>query len=268
MDKVATLDSRALVSVRGPEARSFLHNLLTQDIETLSPGDVRFAALLSPPGRLLFDLFLIGQDEGVLLDVARQDREALIQRLTLYRLRSQIEITTDDRQVQASWPQVSPHFVRDPRTALMGGRAYGRQVSPTASEGDYDAHRLGLGIPDVGRDCGTDRTYPIEANFDLLNGIDFGKGCFIGQETASRMKRRGGIRKRMLALDFDGLAPGPGTEVVSNDLRVGEVLSGQGRRAMALLRLDRLDGPLTADGRHARVHYPPWWPGQVGDHET
>jgi len=146
---------------------------------------------------LLFDLFLLGQADGVLLDVATERRDALIQRLS-------------------------------------------------------------IGLPDPTADAPQDKTYPIEADFDLLNGIDFQKGCFVGQETTSRMKRRGTIKNRMLPLDFDGPPPAFGAEVLKGELRAGEVLSGQDGSVMALLRIDRLDGDLTVDGRPVRLRKPAW----------
>ena len=258
--KIAHLGNRALISARGPDARSFLNNLLTQDIMGLTPGTIRFAGLLSPPGRLLFDLFVIGDADGVILDVDAQHRDALMQRLSMYRLRAQVEIEADTRSVFACWPDVQKGFVADPRTPLLGGRAYGLDPGVTATAEAWETYRLGLGIPDPTQDTGQDKTYPIEANFDLLNGIDFAKGCFVGQETTSRMKRRGGIRKRMLPVAFDGPALLQGAEVLNGDLRVGEVLTGRTGLAMALVRLDRLDGDLTVDGRPVAVRWPVWMP--------
>lgn len=254
---VAQLSNRALISVTGPDARSYLHNLLTQDIETLAEGQLRFGALLSAPGRLLFDLFILGQSDGVLLDVAAVDRDALIQRLSLYRLRAKVEIAPDDRPVFAAWPGQAAGFLADPRTPLMGGRAYGAGTAD-ADLADYDAYRLSVGLPDPHADVLKDKTYPIEADFDLLNGIDFKKGCFVGQETTSRMKRRGTIKNRMLPLEFEGPPPAFGSEVLKGELRAGEVLSGRDGSAMALLRLDRLDGDLTVDGRSVRLRHPTW----------
>jgi len=255
---VAPLRSRALIAVSGPDARSFLHNLLTQDVETLRDGEIRFGALLSPPGRLLFDLFVVGEAGAVLLDVAARRREALLQRLAMYRLRAKVEVAADDRPVLAAWPDAPADFLTDPRLPALGGRGYGVQVETDATEADYDAHRLALGVPDPLADTREDRTYPIEANFDLLNGIDFQKGCFVGQETTSRMKRRGAIRNRMAPLAFDGPPPPFGAEVLNGDLRAGEMLSGRDGLAMALLRIDRLDGDLTVDGRPVRLRRPDW----------
>lgn len=256
--RIARLDSRALIRVSGPDARPFLHNLLTQDVETLAEGALRFGALLSPPGRLLFDLFLWGESDGVLLDVAADRREALLQRLSMYKLRAQATVEADERPVFASWPEAADGFTADPRAPGLGGRRYGGAVEPNAAEADWQTHRLAVGVPDPAADALSDRTYPIEADFDLLNGIDFQKGCFVGQETTSRMKRRGSIKTRMLPLAFDGPPPPFGAEVLNGDLRAGEVLSGMDGGAMALLRLDRLDGELTVDGRPVAVRRPDW----------
>ncbi len=256
-DRVARLDSRALIRVTGPDARPFLHNLLTQDVETVRPGDVRFGALLSPPGRLLFDLFLWGEDGGVVLDVAAERRDALMARLSMYRLRAQVEINADDRPVFASWPGVAEGFVADPRLSALGGRALG-ELTANADEDAWDAHRLAIGVPDPTQDGGHDVRYPIEANFDLLNGIDFAKGCFVGQETTSRMKRRGEIKKRMLPIAFDGPPPPKRAEVLNGDLRAGEVLAGRDGGAIALMRLDRLEGSLTVEGRAVSMRLPKW----------
>lgn len=260
--RIARLDGRALVRVSGPDARSFLNNLLTQDVETLTQGRLRFGALLSPPGRLLFDLFLWGEAEAVVLDVAAERREALMQRLAMYRLRAKVEIAADDRPVFACWDGEAAGFVDDPRAEGLGGRRYGGDLTPNMAEADWRANRLALGVPDTA-DWPDDKTYPIEANFDLLNGVDFQKGCFVGQETTSRMKRRGAVKSRMLPIAFDGPAPAFGTEVLNGDLRAGEVLSGTDGMAMALLRLDRIEEPLTADGRAVAVRRPEWMTGQA-----
>ena len=257
--RIARLDSRTLIQVSGPDARPFLHNLLTQDVETLAEGQLRFGALLSPPGRLLFDLFLWGETDGVVLDVAADRRDALLQRLAMYRLRAQVTVEPDDRPVFAAWGDDLPDgFVADPRRPELGGRACGATVVANATEAAWQAHRLAVGVPDPAADAPSDKTYPIEADFDLLNGIDFQKGCFVGQETTSRMKRRGAIKSRMLPIAFDGPAPPFGTEVLNGELRAGEVRSGRDGAAMALLRLDRLDGALTADGRPVTVRRPDW----------
>jgi folate-binding protein YgfZ len=269
----AELPSRALILVSGPDWRSFLQGLLTQDVDTLQPGEARLAALLTPQGRLLWDLFVIGRDEGAWLDVAREHREAIVQRLTLYRLRAKVEIAPDELRVSAVFgaldlpPQGERLLVPDPRLTELGLRGYGASPpgnAQIAGEAACDAHRLALGVPGPA-DWGSDKTYPIEANFDLLHGIDFKKGCFVGQETTSRMKRRGQIKNRMLPIAFDGALPAFGAEVLAGSLRAGEVLSGIHGRAMALLRLDRIGGDLTVDGRPVRVERPAWIAEALGD---
>jgi folate-binding protein YgfZ len=260
---LANLTSRALIRIVGQDWRDFLQGLLTQDVETLADGEPRFAALLTPQGKLMFDLFVVGQSDGCLIDVAAERRTALIQRLTLYRLRAKVEIAADERPVTALWPAsvaMGENWVVDPRLSALGLRGYGASApadAEVADEAAYDAHRLALGVPDPAGDAPSETTYPIEANFDLLAGIDFKKGCFVGQETTSRMKRRGQIKTRMLPIVFDGAPPAYGAEVLAGTLRAGEVRTGSDGRAMALLRLDRIDGEaLTVDGRPVRVERP------------
>jgi hypothetical protein len=259
---ITELKSRALVRVGGPDWRGFLQGLLTQDVDSLAPGEARFAALLTPQGKLLFDLFVVGTNDGCLLDGAAGRRDGLIQRLSIYRLRAKVEIAAVETPVLALWgAAAAPEgWIGDPRLAALGWRGYGAleaDGATTVDEDAYDAHRLALGVPDPGRDCPPETTYPIEANFDLLGGIDFKKGCFVGQETTSRMKRRGAIKTRMLPIVFEGAPPPFGAEVLAGTLRAGEVHAGREGRAMALLRLDRIDGvALSVDGRPASVERP------------
>ena len=315
---IARLPERALIRVEGPDWRPFLHNLLTHDLETLETGGLRFTALLTPQGRLLHDLFVLAGETGTLLDVAATGRDALIKRLTLYKLRAKVTVEAVDGAVAVRFVAPAPDTAlplppqtdRHPRTcsegassdAAAGGRStpadatpsgrsaaeWAFETSPRVTEGDgegwapdprlpelgwralgydgpttaeadaYHAHRLALGVPDPMLD-GRETDYPLELNFDLLNGIDFKKGCFIGQETTSRMKRRAAVKTRAVPVAVDGLPPPPGTEVLAGDLRAGELRRGMEARAIALLRLDRAaSGPLTADGRPVRMDAPPW----------
>ena len=266
--RFADLPSRAVVQVKGPDWRGFLQGLISNDVEALLPGQMRFAALLTPQGRLLFDLFVVGQPDGCLLDVQAAERDALIQRLQIYRLRAKVEIAPDHRRLAALWSDDADGagapggWIADPRLPALGFRSVGAEAptgATTVDEDHYNAFRLSLGVPDPARDCLADKTYPIEADFDLLNGIDFNKGCYVGQETTSRMKRRGGVRSRMLPITFEGEPPPFGAEVMAGTLRAGEVLSGRTGRAMALLRLDRIqDATLTSDGRPVTVQHPSW----------
>jgi len=296
----APLPSRAPVALSGPDWRGFLQGLISQDVETLAPGEARFGALLTPQGRLLHDLFAVGGDDGCWLDVEAQHRAALLQRLAMYRLRAKVEIAASDLPVSAlfaseplplagrGWgggagsdsagsqptpplPTLSPQggegFVADPRLRALGWRGYGATQpdgANLADEAAYLAHSLALGVPGPA-DWGSDKTYPIEANFDLLNGIDFRKGCFVGQETTSRMKRRGQVKSRMLPIAVEGPPLPAGAEVLAGELRAGVVTSAGEGRAMALLRLDRIEGAsLTADGRPVTVERPAWLLAALG----
>ena len=264
----AHLNSRALVAISGADSRAWLDNLLSNAVEGLSPGQARAALLLTPQGKYLFDLVVIAPsaDEPqdiLLLDVQAARREALIQRLGLYRLRSNVCIEPVDGAVWAAWgADPGQGWTPDPRLAALGWRGYGREAAVDAGEDAYDAHRLALGVPDPARDCEPDRTFPLEADADLLNAIDFHKGCYIGQETTSRMKRRSAVKTRMVPIVFDGPAPPFGAPVqTEGGLRAGEALSGRDGRALALLRLDRaVSGPLVCDGRPVTLDIPPWWP--------
>ena len=259
MASYAQLSDRALVEVSGPDWRAFLQGLLTQDVDTLAAGEIRFAALLTPQGRLLYDLFVIGDDTGCRLDCAAEHRDALIQRLTIYRLRAKVDISPSDVGVAALWEvrESPPGWLADPRLPDLGYRGYGLAAAGPA--GDYDGHRLALGVPGSA-DWGVDAAYPIEADFDLLGGIDFRKGCFVGQETTSRMKRRAALKTRMAPIAFTGAAPDPGAELLAGDLRVGEVRAGRDGAAMAVLRLDRLDlePRRLPDGRPWTPNLPAW----------
>jgi folate-binding protein YgfZ len=264
----AQLKSRATLALSGADWRSFLQSLVTQDVETLAPGELRFAALLTPQGRLLFDLFVLGRGDGCLIDGAAEHLGALLQRLTMYRLRAKVEIAEAHEPVCAFWGvDAAPSgWIRDPRAPAMGFRAYG-EAAPYGCEVEdqaaYEAHRLAQGLPGPA-DWGSDKSYPIEANFDLLGGIDFRKGCFVGQETTSRMKRRGTIKNRMAPIAVDGPPPPTGAPLMAGELRAGAVSSSSEAGAMALLRLDRLsEGPLRLeDGRPWRVVWPEWMKDQ------
>jgi folate-binding protein YgfZ len=257
-----------LVAISGSDSRAWLGNLLSNAVEDLEPGQARAALLLTPQGKFLFDLFVIAAPSGepqdiLLVDVQAQRRQALIQRLSLYRLRARIAIEPVDGAVWAAWgADPGPGWTPDPRLPALGWRGYGREAAVDGGEDAYDAHRLAVGAPDPARDCEPDKTFPLEADYDLLNAIDFHKGCYIGQETTSRMKRRSAVKTRMAPIGFDGPAPAFGTPVETlGGLRAGEVLTGREGRALALLRLDRaVSGPLVCDGRPVTLDIPSWWP--------
>jgi folate-binding protein YgfZ len=262
--RLAALPDRACLRVQGPDARTLLNGLLTQEVETLADGDLRYGALLTPQGRIVCDLFLLGEAQGVLIDVDASVRDALVGKLKLHRLRARCDIDAVEATVEAAWGGAAPGegWRPDARLSAAGHRRYGA-AAPAASDADaYDAHRFALGLPDAVRDGLADRAYATEADLDLLNGVDFRKGCFVGQETTSRMKRRGGIRSRVLPLVVKGARPG--AEVLAGELRAGQVVAARPDRALALVRLDRVHGAmLTVDGKAARLDPPAWLPPET-----
>ncbi len=261
-----------MIRLSGPDWRSFLQGLITQDVEGMTVGGMRYAALLTPQGRLLHDLFITAEDGGALLDVSAAGREALLARLRMYRLRAKVEIEAVEGEVFVLFgdaPAADVGWSVDPRLPALGWRGVGPALPPAASRAsaqDYDLHRLAQGVPDVVSDALADRVYALEANFDLLNAVDFKKGCFVGQEITSRMKRRSVVKSRMAPLRFEGAPPVAGTEVLSGALRAGVVSSGAEGIALALLRLDRaVAADLTVDGRPVRLDVPDWMAAAVGE---
>ncbi len=255
--QTAVLADRAQVGVSGPDTRNFLQGLLTQEVETLAKGELRYGALLTPQGRLRFDLFLWGGADGVVLDVAAAGRDELVQALALYRLRAKVRIAPLDEPVIAAWGDApgGDGWASDRRLPTLGWRRIG---ATSTSGGDYHAHRIALDVADPAVD-GIEPLYPIEANLDLLHGIDFRKGCFVGQETTSRMKRRGQNKTRIAPITYDGPQIEPGAEVMAGGLRAGRVLSGVDGRSLALLRIDRAAGAaLTALDRPLALDVPSW----------
>ena len=268
----AALPERALIRVQGPDWRSFLQGRITQDVLTMGEGETRYAALLTPQGRLLYDLFVIAADEGALLDVPAAARDALLARLKMYRLRAKVELAVLEGAVVALFgasDALAEGWRPDPRLAALGWRGVDLAAPAGAPALDalaYDRHRLAHGVPDLDRDALSDKVYALEANFDLLNAVDFRKGCFVGQETTSRMKRRSVVKSRMAPLRFEGAPPPPGSEVLNGNLRAGEVRSGVEGVALALLRLDRAVGAaLSVDGRAVTLDAPDWLAGAVQD---
>lgn len=235
---------RAVLSIRGDGALAFLHNLLTCDVATLAQGAATYGALLSPQGKILHDLFVYNAGETVLLDCALEQRTALLQKLTLYKLRAKLEILArDDLEVVVG----DEGFV-DPRNAEIGSRFFAAAGSSTLGVG-YDEARIKLGLADSVLDIGTNLLFPHEANFDVIHGVSFSKGCYVGQEVVSRMQHRGTARNRILPIFCTPTAPPKGSEIRSDEKLIGEVLSSVGQFALALIRTDRLaeaTGPLMA----------------------
>lgn len=256
--RAGRLPGRAILAVGGPEAGHFLDNLLTSDIDHLDQGQAAYAALLSPQGKILFDMIVVAQGDGYLLDCAAGQRADLMKRLAMYKLRAKVEIAARDELAVGVSPAEVPGSYRDPRSEAIGWRIIG---APEAEAQGYDAARIAAGLADSAADLGSGEFFPHEANLDQLGGVNFKKGCYVGQEVVSRMEHRGTARSRILPVMLEGAAPPKGTEIRSGEKQVGTLLSSSGSRALALIRLDRLAeaaAPLLADGVALKVRKPAW----------
>lgn len=251
---IALLPDRAVVTVAGSDASDFLQGVVTANVETLPEREARLSALLTPQGKILFDFLVSRNGEGFRLDVAADRLPDLVKRLSLYRLRAKVAITPDPTLgVAAAWDGAEAASdllrLRDGRLPELGERLYFAQgaFSADATEEAYHAHRIALGIPEGGRDFAFGDAFPHEALMDQLGGVDFKKGCYVGQEVVSRMQHRGTARTRIVPLTYqDGSAPEPGTEVTAGARHLGVTGSGAGEFGLAAIRLDRLGDALAA----------------------
>jgi len=293
--KAAVLPDRGVVKVVGNGARTFLHGLVTTDLLNLKAGDARYCALLTPQGKIIAD-FLAAEAPakdggGFFLDVPRARIVALIEKFNLYKLRAKVivEDLSEILGVMAVWNGVAPPSpaapalgakdavglcFADPRLSALGLRVMlpPHLAASAAAEfgaglvgaADYEAHRIALGVPNGGVDFAYGDAFPHEADMDQLAGIDFAKGCYVGQEVVSRMEHRGTARTRAVPLRFDGAAPQPGAAVVAGERQLGHVGSAAAGRAIALLRLDRVADALahgealTANATPVRLVKPDW----------
>ena len=245
---------RSVISIRGEGALAFLHNLLTCDVAGLGSGQAAYGALLSPQGKILHDMFVFNSGEQVLLDCALEQREALLQKLTMYRLRAKLELKArDDLEIG-----VGDEGFADPRNSAMGHRFFAAKGTFGKGEG-YDAVRIACGVADSVQDIGSNALFPHEANFDQFAGVSFTKGCYVGQEVVSRMQHRGTARSRILPVVGKALAKG--SAIASGEKTIGEILSAEGDHALALIRLDRLaeaTAPLVSNSVVVKVLNPGW----------
>jgi tRNA-modifying protein YgfZ len=293
--KAALLPERGVVKVVGDDARKFLHGLVTADVLNLKPGEARFCALLAPQGKIIAD-FLVTEAPasaggGFFLDMERAQIAALIDKLNLYKLRAKVivEDLSDVLGMLAAWNGSSLTAslppadetgaaiglgYEDPRLPALGLRvmlpphrapavaaALGAEFADAAA---YEAHRIALGVPRGGLDFAFGDAFPHEADMDQLGGVDFHKGCYIGQEVVSRMEHRGTARSRAVPIEYDGAAPEHATPVVAGDRTLGTMGSAAAGRGIALLRLDRVadalsgGATLTAAGVPIRPIKPDW----------
>jgi tRNA-modifying protein YgfZ len=291
--KAALLPDRGVLKIAGDGARNFLHGLVTADVLELTPGTARFCALLTPQGKIIADFIVTEAPAkdggGFFLDVPRSVSGALVSKLNLYKLRAKVlvEDLSEVLGILAVWdgrgiPKQGLAYA-DPRLPTLGARAMLPPLVAKAAAaelgaefvdaGQYEAHRIALGVPQGGVDFSYGDAFPHESDMDQLGGVDFKKGCYIGQEVVSRMEHRGTARTRAVPVRYDGTAPQAGASVTAGDRQIGTMGSAADGRAVALLRLDRVSDAmsrgeqLSADGVPIHVIKPEWarfaFPGEA-----
>jgi folate-binding protein YgfZ len=291
--QAALLPERGVVKVAGEDARTFLNGLATNDVGKVVPGVAQFAALLTPQGKIIVDFIVTeapAEDGGgFFLDCPRALAPALVDKLKFYKLRAKViaEDLSDALGVMAVWggnPASSDYGLSfaDPRLAALGARVIlpPQQVAEAAADlgaalvdaGIYDAHRIALGVPRGGNDFVYGDTFPHEADMDQLGGVDFHKGCYVGQEVVSRVEHRHTARSRVVPVEFEN-APWGGLAVLAGEKPVGTMGSSISGRGLALLRLDRVADamaagtPITSGNVEIRLVKPSWatfpWPGDT-----
>lgn len=288
------LEDRGILAVAGPDRRSFLQGLVSNDVMKLMPDRALYAAFLTPQGKYLHDFIMIEHAEEIWLDCEQARLADLKRRLSVYRLRAKVELSErSDPAVAALFgdrafaalglPEQAGATCRwqdgialvDPRLPDLGVRLVadrgrlarfpegGRDArGPSTVPADfaaYDRHRLALGIPDGSRDLVPEKSILLEAGFDELHGVDWQKGCYIGQELTARTKYRGLVKKRLFPVRIDGDAPSPGTLVMRDGKEAGELRSAQDGLGLALLRLDAVaDDRLSAGASGIAPQRPAW----------
>jgi len=290
--KAALLPDRGVVKVAGDDARKFLNGLLTADMEGVAPDRARYAALLTPQGKIIVDCIVAElppeDGAGLFLDCPRALAPTLVERLNFYKLRAKViaEDLSETLGVVAIWDGEGTTdyglVYADPRSARLGVRimlpphladkAAAELGAALVDAAIYEAHRVALGIPRGGLDFIYGDAFPHEADMDQLGGVDFDKGCYIGQEVVSRMEHRGTARSRVVPVAYEAFAPEAGVPVLAGERQVGTMGSSAGGRGLAMLRLDRVADALAADqaliagGVAIRPVKPDWarfaWPGE------
>src|SRR5438445_2801674 len=264
--KAAFLPDRGVVKVSGVDARDFLNGLVTTDITLLRPGLGRFGALLTPQGKIVVDFLITeapsGHGGGFLIDCPRALAPSLATKLGFYKLRAKVTVEnlSDSLGIIAAWDgdfAMKPDLAfADPREPKLGWRILAPEDlkqkvadligADLVDSADYEAHRIAFGVPRGGLDFMYGDAFPHETNMDRLNGVDFDKGCYVGQEVVSRMQHRGTARTRTVKVILDGFSPEPGTAILAGDKPVGTIGSTSGQHGLALIRTDRVTDALDA----------------------
>ena len=263
MTQLAALPGRAVIELGGPDRVAFLQGLVSNDVAEVVPGRAVWAALLTPQGKYLADFFILADGDRLLLDAERAQVPTLVQRLTRFRLRSNVTIrAAAELLVYVAWdaaPAGAAIAAPDPRLPEAGWRVIAATPLPaTASEDDFDQHRLMLGLPDGTRDLEVDKTVLLEAGFDELHGVSWSKGCYMGQELTARTKYRGLVKRRLVPVAVDGPLPEPDAPVLRDGTEVGTMRSRRDGMGLAVLRLDALGSTLACGEARLTARVPGW----------
>ena len=237
------MTQRRILRLTGPDTLDFLQGLITNDIKKLAQGPI-YAAILTPQGKLIADFFVAMDGDAVLIDVAEAQGDMLAQRLAMYRLRAAVEISSTDLHMHRGLGDAPPDGYADPRHDGMGWRAY-RPAPQMDDTVDWDALRVAHMIPETGVELTPD-TFILEVGFERINGVDFRKGCYVGQEVTARMKHKTELRKGLAQVAVSGHAP-VGTQIMAGDKPAGTLLTQSQGSALAYLRFDRAAGPMRAE---------------------
>lgn len=244
MIQFAPVFPRSVLHVAGADSHGFLQGLITNDMERAAPGTSLYAALLTPQGKVMQTFFVLARaDDDYLIDCPANEAESLRKRLTLFRLRADVQISLrDDVQIALSeGPAEGQICAPDPRDDRLGYRCVipvGEKLPPAPAS--WRAARMAAQVPEQGVDFGNGEVFPSDINMDLQNGVAMRKGCYVGQEVVSRMKRRGSIRKRTLRVEFEKDAAEAGKEITAGAAKLGVITSRFGNQALAQIRTDRL----------------------------
>ncbi len=262
MTALTRLPNRAVIEITGEDRVTFLQGLVSNDVALAATGRCVWAALLTPQGKWLADFFIFAEPDRLLLDCEVAQVAMLMQRLARFRLRSRAMIAArDDLCVYAAWdgPPDGSIVAPDPRLLEAGYRILDMGgLTETAGFDDWDRHRISLGLPDGSRDLESEKTVLLESGFDELNGVSWSKGCYMGQELTARTKYRGLVKRRLVPVTIEGVAPERGTPILRDGGEVGSMRSSCGNLGLALLRLDAFASPLACgDARLAR-RVPGW----------
>ncbi len=230
------MSNRTVIALTGKDRIDFLQGLITNDV-TRAEGGIVYAALLTPQGRFIADFFVIGQDDRLLIDAASSAAAPLFQRLSMYRLRADVTLSETAIVVSRGTGDAPEGALPDPRHAALGWRHYGQTDISDAT--DWTALQIAHLIPQTGVEL-TPETYILEANFEALHGVDFKKGCFVGQEIVARMKHKTELKKGLRRVQIDGVAA-TGDEITSNGKPAGTLYSVSGDQGLAYLRFDRTE---------------------------